>query len=643
MRFARRQLTIVVEPGHGLGTLGERLCNPAGVRKHGREPVGGHARVAQEREVPVRVSDVLGQDAEVQQAHVGVGPACEPRDEYREQVTLDRRAPARSLCEGSNMRERSRRIPVADSGQSVARAIRVQGHLVLAQRRGRGDDRAVEDVLVQSAHASAYLVDSGTDRLRIREAGRPHRTPEDTQLPFLVRNQVRAPHAGQLSAVFDRAQESVARGELMRVTTRDVAALAQRLDRLQRRPHAQEGVGTTVNKLEQLNRELDVTQAAAPELELTRRVRTRDVVLDATAHRTRRLDESFARRSAPHVGLCGFLKGTPDGLVPSTGARLKQRLELPRLRPLVPVLAVGLDGAHERSVAPLGPQIRVHRPQRSFGSGPRAGGCSRRCKARRDLKGFSLVPICPGLGDVDDIDVGDVVEFARSRLTHRDDGEGDTPLRVDVPPRQGKTGLKGRVDQVGDAPTDLGHEAFRIIARQVIGGQVQQNLAIRAAQIVHPGILRGDEGAALPSRRTHGREHHARGIAGILPRRSSTAGLGNDVIAQPLAATQNGAQASARTRIIDESPHEAGVRLVQADRCQQRLIGVGTGSQVRRPYLGSTRKLLEKFEGAARVQESCNPEFVRCHRGTTFRNCSSSWRVICWRYSVHSLRLFRMT
>ena len=83
---------------------------------------------------------------------------------------------------------------------------------------------------------------------------------------------MRAAHPGQLSAVFDGAQESVARGELMRVATRDVAPLAQRLNRLQRRSHAQEGVGATVNQLEQLNRKLNVAQAAAPELELTRRM-----------------------------------------------------------------------------------------------------------------------------------------------------------------------------------------------------------------------------------------------------------------------------------------------------------------------------------------------------------------------------------
>ena len=45
MRLARCQLVIIVEPGHSLGTLGEGLGDPARVRKHGRQPVGGHTRV----------------------------------------------------------------------------------------------------------------------------------------------------------------------------------------------------------------------------------------------------------------------------------------------------------------------------------------------------------------------------------------------------------------------------------------------------------------------------------------------------------------------------------------------------------------------------------------------------------------------
>ena len=102
----------------------------------------------------------------------------------------------------------------------------MQGHLVFAERRRCGDDRAVEDVLVQSAHASANLVDGSADRLRVGIASGSHRTPEDAQLSFLVGNQVRAAHPRQLGAVFDGAQESVARGELIRVAARNVPTLA---------------------------------------------------------------------------------------------------------------------------------------------------------------------------------------------------------------------------------------------------------------------------------------------------------------------------------------------------------------------------------------------------------------------------------
>ena len=137
-------------------------------------------------------------------------------------------------------------------------------------------------------------------------------------------------------------------------------------------------------------------------------------------------------------------------------------------------------------------------------------------------------------------------------------------------------------------------------------------------------VLRGYVHSVIHPRSPDGFQQHLCGLTGILPRRSSAAGIGDDVVAQPLAATQHCAQASARTRIIDESPHEAGIRFVKADRRQQRLIGVGARPQVRRPYLGSTRKLLEEIEGAARVQESGKPEFVERHRGTTLRNCSSS-------------------
>ena len=258
------------------------------------------------------LADVLGQDAEVEQAHVGVRAARKPRNEHGKQVALDRGASAGPLREGCDVREGARRVAVADGGQSVARALGVQGNLVFTQGCGGRDDRPVEHVLVQGAHAGAHLVEGRANRVSVGKPRRVHGPSQNPQVAILIGNQVIAAHARQLRAMLHGAQESVARGELVRVGSGDIAALAQRLDRLQGRAHPQERVGAPVNQLEELHGELDVAQAAAAELKLTRGVGAGNVVFDAPAHRARRLHEALARRGGPHVGLGGFLEGAAE-------------------------------------------------------------------------------------------------------------------------------------------------------------------------------------------------------------------------------------------------------------------------------------------------------------------------------------------
>ena len=132
LRLARCQLRVVVQPRHGLGPLGQRVGDPPGVRQHRHQSAGGHPRVAQECQIPVRLPNVLGQDAEVEQTHVGVSAVCQPRDEYGQEVALDRGATARALGEGGDVYESSRGVAVSDGGQSVARALGVQGGLIRA-------------------------------------------------------------------------------------------------------------------------------------------------------------------------------------------------------------------------------------------------------------------------------------------------------------------------------------------------------------------------------------------------------------------------------------------------------------------------------------------------------------------------------
>ena len=384
-----------------------------------------------------------------------------------------------------------------------------------------------------------------------------------------------------------------------------------------------------MDELEQLNRELDVAQAAAAELELSRRMRTRDIVLDPSAHRTRGLDEALTRRGAPHVGLRGILEGPADDLVSRAGTGLQQRLKLPRLRPFVPVLTIGLNGTYESAVTPLRAQVGINSPQRCLGAGTRARR-SRCCReSRGDLEGHTLVLIHPGFSNVDDINVGDVVEFACPRLTHRDDCERGLSPRIDIATGKCETSLERRIHEVRDAPANLGHEGAGILTCQIVGGHRQENASVGCAQVVRARPLCGHIGSPLSPSCAHGSQEHLLAAAGILPDRHSAGGISDDVVPQPLAAAQHGAHAAPGVGLVHESAHEAGVRFVQTDRGQERLVGIGARAQVTLPRLGTARQLLEKAERAARVQESGNPKLVRRHRGTTFRNCSSSWRVIC--------------
>ncbi len=72
----------------------------------------------------------------------------------------------------------------------------------------------------------------------------------------------------ELEQVLDLAQEPVGVGQVPGVFPGDVAALGQRGQRGQGGRAAQGLVGATVHQLQQLDRELDVAQAARAELDL---------------------------------------------------------------------------------------------------------------------------------------------------------------------------------------------------------------------------------------------------------------------------------------------------------------------------------------------------------------------------------------
>ena len=120
---------------------------------------------------------------------------------------------------------------------------------------------------MQGPHPLTHLIDGGAHGGGVGEAPGSHGATQDTQFGVLIGDQVGAAHARQLGAMFDRSQETIAGGQVGGIAAGDVSSLAQGIDRVERRGHAQERVGATVDELQQLDGELDVTQSPSPEFE----------------------------------------------------------------------------------------------------------------------------------------------------------------------------------------------------------------------------------------------------------------------------------------------------------------------------------------------------------------------------------------
>ena len=268
---------------------------------------------------------------------------------------------------------------------------------------------------------------------------------------------MRAPQPEQLDAVLEGAQQPVGRAERRGVVAPHVAAGGQRSQPVERGAGAQRLVGAAVHELEQLHRELDVTQAAGAELELPVGLGGGDVLLDPAAHRLHVVDEVLAARGLPHHRLHGVAVRLSHSGVARDGARLEQRLELPGLGPALVVAAVAGDGAHQRPVLALGAQRRVDLPQRPGRRRRRADPHQPGREVGRDGGRLLLGHPVGRLGDEDDVDVGDVVQLAPTGLAHRDHRE---PGAVGIRPHLGAGDGQGRLErglrEVGERPGRLG-------------------------------------------------------------------------------------------------------------------------------------------------------------------------------------------
>ncbi len=228
------------------------------------------------------------------------------------------------------MPQRSGRVGVAERLQPVSRRFRRQPGCLAWQPGDGVEQRPVEQLLVQLPRLAGVpppfrgqrggRITGDRQRGRRRGAasargqcgrltrGQPHPPQRPADLPQhrrVLGQQVRAPQLAQLQQVLDPAQEPVRRRHRRRVGAADVAAGGQRGQGRQRARLAQPLVGPAVHELQQLDRELDVAQAARSELQLPAGLVRGQALDHPAAHGLHVGDEVLALRGVPHHGRDG--------------------------------------------------------------------------------------------------------------------------------------------------------------------------------------------------------------------------------------------------------------------------------------------------------------------------------------------------
>ena len=198
-----------------------------------------------------------------------------------------------------DVRERPPRVAESDRREPRLGLLARELEAARGQRRHRRQQRSVEEALVQAAHALPGRLPEGGEVVGV--AARPDERASARSSVRVARHEVGAAQPLELEPVLEHAEHPVVARELGRLLAADVAVLGEGRERGQRARLADRVVGRPVHELEQLHGELDVAQAAGPELQLHVDLVGRDVLGDPLAHALDRLDEAVAARTRPHL------------------------------------------------------------------------------------------------------------------------------------------------------------------------------------------------------------------------------------------------------------------------------------------------------------------------------------------------------
>ena len=259
------------------------------------------------------------------------------------------------------------------------------------------------------------------------EGVEPEPPRQRPQPPFGTREGVGLLALGDLQAVLDVAQEDVRRGEVPLHLGLDEPVGPELVERGQGVAGAEGRRLAAVDELEHLREQLDLADAPAPLLHVLVQVAALAVL--AVGPRLvpgKLLDGRVVEVLAVHEGDGQLDEPPPEVEVAGDGPRLQEREPLERLAHALVVLGRLLQRVDEVAPLPHRPETHVD-PVEIALTGVRA-------QQGREAASQLLVAALGGAGrvvrgvvDVDEVDVGAVVQVAAAELAHADDRE---------PPRQ---------------------------------------------------------------------------------------------------------------------------------------------------------------------------------------------------------------
>ena len=223
----------------------------------------------------------------------------------------------------------------------------------------------------------------------------------------------------QLQTVLQQTQEFVRRSQVGGVVAADVSTRRQCSQCIDGALDMQRTVGAPVHQLQELDGEFDVAQTSAAEFEFTLTQFGGNHFLDASTHGLDFGDEVLALGGDPHHRAHRLGVLATELHVARHRTSLEQRLELPGLGPTLVVRDVGFERANQFSALTFGTQRSIDLEE--------CGGSD-----THHLTGNATGRRVGRFGDEHDVDVGDVVQFARTTFAHGDDCEPDrtTALRA---------------------------------------------------------------------------------------------------------------------------------------------------------------------------------------------------------------------